>query len=168
MRLKFGTFLALGISVSANANTDLDDFLKCKSLERDDDRLACFDTALKAAESSQSPTTVSSKTEIEPILTSRSNEAFGGEDLARKKQPKEKTPRVIEVAVKDMGFTQQGRHYFVTEDDQRWHQVPSDTRRLVLPKSPEEIKLRIQRRALGSYFLNVVGNKRAIKVKRIK
>lgn len=160
--------LALLVTQPALAQPGVDDatgfkaLVDCRQIASDPERLACFDAAaaqLQRAEQA-GDVVVFDRAEIQEAR--RAAFGFDALDLFRRGDRAEAPLRNVVLEAKSARVGADGRWSLVTVDGQVWKQIDDEA----LPKRPKAgSKLEVRTAALGSYFMNVDGQ-RAIRVRR--
>jgi len=166
-----GVFIA-GMSSNAAAENQIPglmpELLNCKNMADDSNRLACFDQIVTGIDSVTVAAVVDA--EPEPVLTAE--ESFGSEDLAstQKKLRKEREKvKSITSSVIEIARNGNRKYVIILENGQIWRQLMADTNSLRVPSSStQEMTAEIKRRKLGGHSLYLNGERRSIKVERIK
>jgi hypothetical protein len=137
----------------------------CTAIADDEERLACYDRALRAASPPAAPTPAAQApaAPAAPAAQTRASPAPppASAPAARRTNDEEVIPIVI-VGVR----TPQGRETtFTAQDGTTW--VQTDSQRVVgLPETPFDAELKAG--AMGSRFLVPAGRGRAIRVRRVE
>ncbi|MHA7872094.1 MAG: hypothetical protein ACX939_07080 [Hyphococcus sp.] len=147
----------------------------CGAIENDDVRLECFDALVVDIAQIQS---IASAASVEPpanaaIVDEDPEESFGQEDLASTKEEKKKRreqTKSITVPAIDIARNDRGKYIVILENGQIWRQLKADTARLLVPRTAENetITVSIKRKMLGGHSLSIEGDRRSIRVERIK
>ncbi len=162
-----GVFIA-GMSGSAVAESLMPELLSCKNITDDSNRLACFDKLVSGV----APVTVAAAVESEPEPVLTAEESFGAEDLAStKKKIREEREKVKSLTSGVIEIARNGnrKYVIILENGQIWRQLMADTNSLRVPSSGAQgMTAEIKRRKLGGHSLYLNGERRSIKVERIK
>ncbi|MBQ4813886.1 hypothetical protein A7985_22965 [Pseudoalteromonas luteoviolacea] len=167
--------LALGLSVSANANAksvDIATLESCTTIQNALKRLVCFDDAMAGNKVASANThvqhtassTVTSKvtaTPVAPVVPAQTAEQkFGLENKVKEKLSdiENLTLKVVKLKVSSRGV-----RTFTLENDHVWKQIGSDS---FYAKVGD--KITIKRASFNSYLMSKAGSNRSIRVKRLQ
>lgn len=136
----------------------------CQKIQKDKQRLACFDMIARSLRTDNGTTSDSDKTS--PEFDKKHITDFGLSDL--KKQKYQNSP----VKPKDLTFKlintkrrHNQKYRFYLENGQIWEQT--DDARIFVPKNGENT-VTIKKKSLGSFMLRVNNKGRSVRVKRLK
>ncbi len=152
----------------------IDELSNCAHLKNDMQRLACFDTLVKAAVTVRKTT---KKTESAPelvvlgippqakkvqqIVNTKQIEDFSKEHI--KIPTKDRGPDTITATVSKTKKLLRGQWVIYLENGQKWEQKDSNKIKIKVGDS-----IRLTKASLGSVYLNIENSQRRIKVKRLK
>ena len=187
------TVIAIGVAcltlstVSAFAlSGPTEDLIAYRAISKDKSRLKCFDAAVAAIAESvsehRSPNeNIAAESSLSALVAAPSDEntnqgvlansddGFGAEDLKeRLKKSQAKKPKQLSVSIVEIAQNKQGKYVIILENGQIWRQLKADTNRLRVPRKSEGLTAVIKRRSLGAHSFSIAGDKRTIKVERMK
>ncbi len=157
-------------ALPAAAQSDLrNQFQKCRLIESDAERLACFDAIGLDGPTANAPKAPAATADAKPAKAPKAEkEEFGAEDLRRYNADEDdEREQSITVALLEYGKNRRGKHFFVLDNGQVWRQTPADTDRFYIPKR-DNVNVVIERGLFGGHFLKIEGKSRRIRVQRIK
>ncbi|MEO1244022.1 MAG: hypothetical protein AAFX54_19095 [Pseudomonadota bacterium] len=165
--------VSVGFCGGAAAQSLAPGLIECRGIGDDSDRLACFDRlagGLEAEKIAVEATDGEAALASGPVLTPE--ERFGAEDLpeTKEKQRKEREKiKSLAASVVDVGRNGRGKYVIILDNGQVWRQLSADTDKLRVPKSGAEgMGVTIKRKSFGGHVLSLNGDKRSIRVERIK
>jgi len=142
------------------------DVVQCRSIENDQERLACYDDRVAALDTAQKERNllVVDKEQVRETrkglfgLTLPAVKIFGGNDDS------DEAVNEIEAVIVSVQQVGRGQWAFELDNGAQW--VQTDNVRLNIPPRSGKSKIRIRRAAMGSFMANVDGQ-RAVRVKRV-
>ena len=173
MRICLASFAIFGLALPAIAETPVGtgDVYACAEIENNEDRLACYDTAvgrLKAAEEAGEVATVT-REEVEQVK--KDSFGFSIPSLPKLALPKlgggedDGELKEIQQAITEVTRTRDNKLVITLANGQVWQQT--DSLKIVVSKrSPPEIAV-VKAASFGSFKMKL-GNSRAFKAKRVK
>ncbi|MCB2111963.1 MAG: hypothetical protein KDD85_00280 [Parvularculaceae bacterium] len=190
--LLIAAFAGFAFSPAAFAqgdDTSIANVLACQAVKGSKARLRCFEAAMPAlsaahpgalalaterAEAARQAAAEHAKDEFGLFESNdkvASNEferdSFGENDLRTSGDDEDEVKSVDGVAV-EVGKNNRGKLFVILDNGQVWRQVSGDRSTPYIPRNAEGLPVRINKGALGSYFVKVGKARDAFKAERIK
>lgn len=154
LRLAISALFLIPVLASGPALSQEDPYLKCVDVKKSKKRLACYDDVVKA----QHPDLFE---KIAKAKKEEQQEGFG-QPVATEKGEKELDE--LEIVIVELGKNPYGKWLLITDGGQIWKQVDDVRIRL----RGKNLKGRIKKGLMGSFFFTPEGKKYGFKVKRIR
>lgn len=154
LTLAISALFLIPVLASGPALSQEDPYLKCVDVKKSKKRLACYDDVVKA----QHPDLFE---KIAKAKKEEQQEEFG-QPVATEKGEKELDE--LEIVIVELGKNPYGKWLLITAGGQIWKQVDDVRIRL----RGNNIKGRIKKGLMGSFFFTQEGKKYGFKVKRIR
>ncbi|WP_417319254.1 hypothetical protein [Emcibacter sp.] len=146
------------LPVQAEASSLENQIKKCRAIESDSARLACYDALGRASTAVAVPDKA-----VEPVVP-RAEQNFGAEKVEKKATDSKEELSSITATVTKVVWSPRKQFAVYLDNGQIWMQ--KDNQRVNLPD--EDFTVEIKKGALGSYKMTVPGRKSFIRVVRYK
>jgi hypothetical protein len=156
--------LLLASSSALAQSVNLQALEACTLIEKDFNRLLCFDKVMAnqpiSASEFVAPKQTATQPTSQPALSQE--DKFGMSARLIEKKTEQTQMDEIQAVVTQVEKSPLGSRKFTLDNNQKWNQIGSDTF-----YAKEGDKVEIRRGTLGSFLMKKVGSNRSIRVKRV-